>query len=174
MLTRPKTFLHLPLAGLILVTYLLSFTLPAVDMGHPSFKWILDGKEAYGWTRGELLDQGAFIWYANPLLWVGIVILILGFWRIASGIGTVAVVLATVESVRLHSLLKFLEAVPATGKGYQVVPEAPPITPLSGSIVWYASMLLLAAAWPIGYFATKKELVEDSVQSAPQAEGPRS
>ena len=119
--------------------YAISFFLPflLIDRHHPLLADpIWDGAIVFmsGMPGAEVS------WLANPALWVGLVMLILGRWRAASIAGIVALFIGF--------LLKMIEI--HVGSGGQTTYHL-----LTGYCVWLASMVLLAGSEPL-WFAVRR------------------
>jgi len=99
----------------------------------------LKGSDAFRWA----LDQGQAVWFANPVLWLGCVLLALRRWILVGLAGTVAVALAILPVIETPPDLELKS------------------TLLVGYWIWVASMALLGALGWLGcYVATGRGIRE--------------
>jgi hypothetical protein len=144
-------YLRWQLAGLIVFVYAISFFLPAVAIPGRMGETRIDGRVV---DRGgelvppvhlkggdafrEAMGQGMAVWFANPVLWLGCVLLVLRRWLLAALAGTVALVLAVLPQFDTPSdpALKFQFFV--------------------GYWTWLTSAALLALIGWIGSFAHRR------------------
>jgi hypothetical protein len=126
----------LAIGGLVL--YLLSLWLPAVrGSGFPTQSgWDMLEQGASGWR------DGIVAWYANPALWLTVVGVLIGRFRIAAGLAAVGFVLA---------LSSFSAATIAEAGGRSV----PAFSFAVGFYVWLGAFVLVSVAAAIGIFRTR-------------------